>query len=74
MFVYLCLRMAIMLLIFSVPRVNILGSVRVSLENISIHTCHFHNLLFWWRALSFWLSFLVSAFHLDSVLITMWHA
>lgn len=61
--------------LFSVLRVNIPGSSKsISLENTSIHSCHFYNLLFWWRALSFWLSFLVSAFHLDSVLITMWHA
>lgn len=35
-----------MLLIFAVPRVNIPGSVSISLENANNHSCHFHNPVF----------------------------
>lgn len=55
------------------PRVNTPSSVSHSLENISNNSCHFHNLLYLWR-ISFWLSFLVNTSHLDSALITIWHA
>lgn len=50
-----------MLVIFAVPRVNILGSFDVSLENNN-HSCHFHT-PYLMEGVT-WLSFLVNAFHL----------